>query len=145
MGLILIYGGCYEFLGWFRARSRLRRVPGVIVGTEEVLGRGPGIHSRSGRFRIVTEQAKVIDKKKAASIRFPKKGSASPSRCPMIRRTLGERGDRLGGEAEDAVFLAPGPRASRRRSHMKRPRPAGRARSAERGLGGRRQETSVSS
>jgi hypothetical protein len=62
IGLVMIYGGGAEFLGWLRARSRLRRVPGVIIATEEVLGRGPAVRNRSGRFRFTTDQGRVIDK-----------------------------------------------------------------------------------
>lgn len=62
MGVLLVYAGVGELRDWFRARSRLLRVPGVTVGSEEVLGRGPGVHNRSARFRFTTDQGKVIDK-----------------------------------------------------------------------------------
>jgi Protein of unknown function (DUF3592) len=77
MGLLLIYGGGVEFLAWVRARSRRRRVPGVIVGRTEVLGTGPGTHTRSARFQFTTEQGRVIDKESSFySFPGPKVGKA---------------------------------------------------------------------
>jgi hypothetical protein len=77
MGLLLVYGGGVEFFGWFRARSRLRRVSGVIVGRIEVLGTGPGTHARSGRFQFTTEQGRVIDKESSLySFPGPRVGKA---------------------------------------------------------------------
>jgi hypothetical protein len=60
-GLFVSWVGASELLDWWRARRRLRRVPGVIVAPEEVLGQGPGIHNRSGRFRFTTAEGRVVE------------------------------------------------------------------------------------
>lgn len=66
VGLVVVYGSASELVGWFRARRRLRRVPGVIVGDVDASHR-PGLRQRAGRFRFTTEDGQVITGVSSAS------------------------------------------------------------------------------
>jgi hypothetical protein len=61
VGLLIIWGGGSELLGWWRARHRVLRTSGVIVDRVEVLGQGPGVHNRAGRFRFTTADGTVVE------------------------------------------------------------------------------------
>jgi Protein of unknown function (DUF3592) len=61
IGLIIVYGGTVELVGWFRARRRLRWVTGVIVGhTDPGTAVDPGTVSRSAVFEFTTDDGAVV-------------------------------------------------------------------------------------
>lgn len=64
--LIVVYGGAFELFRWLRARRRLRRVPGVIIGTVND-SPAPATRRRAGRFRFTTEDGRVITSVSSAS------------------------------------------------------------------------------
>jgi len=66
VGLVIVYGGAAELFGWLRARRRLRRVPGVIVGAVDD-NPGPGGHRKAGRFRFTTDDGRVLTGVSSAS------------------------------------------------------------------------------
>jgi Protein of unknown function (DUF3592) len=61
VGLVIVYGGAAELVGWFRARRRFRQVTGVIVGhADPGTAVGPGTVSRSAVFEFTTEDGRVV-------------------------------------------------------------------------------------
>ncbi len=60
VGLYMIWGGGSELYGWWRARRRIVRTGGVIVGRTEVLGQGPGSRSRSAEFQFTTADGRIV-------------------------------------------------------------------------------------
>lgn len=54
VGLMLVYAGAWELFWWLRARGRVRRVPGVVVGGEGSNG------ERAAVFRFTTDDGEVI-------------------------------------------------------------------------------------
>lgn len=61
VGLVMIWGGGAELHGWWRARRRIVRTDGVVIGRTEVLGQGPGSHSRAARFQFTTRNGQTVE------------------------------------------------------------------------------------
>lgn len=61
VGLVLIWGGGAELFWWARARRRVARVQGVIVGLADVGGQTTAIRSRAARFRFTTSEGHPVE------------------------------------------------------------------------------------
>jgi len=61
VGLVIVWAGLVELVGWARARNRLVRVPGVVVGQADVGGRSAAVQSRAARFRFTTRDGRVVE------------------------------------------------------------------------------------
>lgn len=70
LGLVAVYGGLVELVGWVRSRRRRIRVTAVIVGGHEPAWMNPGHRGRSAVFRFTTADGQVIDAVSSAST-FP--------------------------------------------------------------------------
>lgn len=77
-GGFIIYHAGYEILSWLKQRSRLARVPGVIIGKRDTrgeLGMGPATYSRAAIFRFTTRDGQVIEaESRLSSFPGPKPG-----------------------------------------------------------------------
>lgn len=82
VGLVIVYGGAAELAGWFRARRRLRRTTGVIVGhVDPGTAVGPGTASRSAVFEFTTEDGRVV---RAVSSAWSYPGPRAGTRVPVV-------------------------------------------------------------
>jgi uncharacterized protein DUF3592 len=80
VGLVIVYAGMAELLGWFRARRRLRRVTGVVVGhTDPGTALDPGTAGRAAIVEFTTEDGSVVRSTSSAwSFPGPKVGTRVP-------------------------------------------------------------------
>jgi hypothetical protein len=68
VGLAFVAGGLRELAGRVRLQRRMRRAPGVFVSRSEAGHMsGPGVRSRTGRFRFTTEAGRVVERASALS------------------------------------------------------------------------------
>ena len=82
VGLVIVYGGAVELVGWFRARQRLRQVTGVVVAhIDSPTGGGPGMVSRAVVFEFTTEDGEVVRATSSASS-FP--AAKIGTRIPVV-------------------------------------------------------------
>lgn len=61
VGLVIVYGGAAELVGWLRSAARLRRTTAVIVGLHHPTAAGPGNLARAPVFRFTTEDGRTVD------------------------------------------------------------------------------------
>lgn len=79
VGGVLVYAAAKEVLGWWRARTRLRRTTAVVVALVEPGATGPGNVSRSPVFRFSTEDDRTVEATSGSwSYPGPKIGSEIP-------------------------------------------------------------------
>jgi hypothetical protein len=81
VGLLIGWGGGSELLGWWRARHRVLKTVGVVVGRVEVLGQGAGVHNRAGCFRFTTAEGIVVE---AVSARYSFPGPRPGKRVAIV-------------------------------------------------------------
>lgn len=67
VGLAIVWGGASELFAWLRARGRVRRAQGVIVGSVDASMGQPNTRQRAGTFRFTTEDGRVVTGASSAS------------------------------------------------------------------------------